>query len=290
MEIRHLTYFLVLAQELNFSKAAQKLHITQPPLSRAIQQLEAELQAKLFERNNRSVVLTPAGAFLLSKAQKQVDDFYHLKPVMQAFLKGYIGELRLGYIGSAMQNFLPANLSDYRKNYPDVKLSLHEMPSQKQLEALEKHEIDVALIREMIYLDAYRCEKAFEEPFILAVPGDSEIPAPNERTFGSLKQASFVLFPRRLGSELFDKIIGLCQENGFSPNIIHEANHMHSIIKMVEAGFGLSIVPASVQFNIKSNVKFYPLDFSSAKTIISVVYHSKENRAAVKNFIATLGI
>ena len=248
MELRHLRYFVAVAEELHFSRAAKKLCITQQPLSRQIKDLEEELGVELFYRTKRTVRLTEVGEIFLVETRKilqQVD--YALELVKQAS-QGKIGRITVGFTGSALNTVLPTAVRQFKQLYPQVDLTLKRMQTPEQVEALHNGQIDLGLLHPPINDDGLFLENIYREQLVVALPDNH--PLANVSKPISLQQLaneSFILFPRHVGSVLYDRIINLCQQTGFSPNVVQEAIPQQTILGLVAAEIGISLIHSSAR-------------------------------------------
>lgn len=247
MELRHLRYFRMVANELHFGRAAEKLHIAQPPLSKQIQDLEAELGFELFTRTKRSVALTPAGqAFLIEVTQifQQLD---RAIDIGRKTSRGELGQISIGFVGSATYNILPLMLQQFHDRYPNVRIELQELTTDRQLIWLREGRIDIGLIRPPIIAPDLASQVIFQESLVLALPINHHLAGADSIDLASLAVEPFILFPRELASGLYDPIIASCQAAGFSPQVVQECIQMQTIVSLVSANMGVSILPESIQ-------------------------------------------
>ncbi len=248
IEIRQLRYFIAVAEELHFGRAAQKLNMTQPPLSQAIQGLEMELGTPLFHRTTRQIQLSAAGQVLLPEAKRLLAQAEALPIMAQRAAAGAIGELRLAFVSIADYSILPPALRLFRKHYGNVKIDLQELTSDRQFNLLEKGDIDLGLLIPPIpdhlkHVLHYR--KLRSEHLILALPeGLAKRAKPTQ--LRSYKDLPLLLFPRKIAPALHDTILSCFREAGLTPVIAQEAIQMQTIIALVSANMGMALVPASV--------------------------------------------
>jgi len=247
MELRHLRYFITVAEELHFGRAAQRLHIAQPPLSQQIRQLEEELGVVLFHRTKRSVQLTDAGQVFLEEAKQVLIQAAQAVQAAQRASRGEIGQLVVSFVSSAAYNVLPKILQAFRARFPEVNLALHELTTDKQLQGLRDGWIDVGFLRPPIEDDTLSLATIFKESLVVALPEIHPLSRQPQVPLKALINEFFILFPRPLGPKLYDQIVGLCQQAGFSPNVVQEAIQMQTIVSLVAAEIGIALVPASVQ-------------------------------------------
>ncbi|HHQ2712440.1 LysR substrate-binding domain-containing protein [Pseudomonas aeruginosa] len=288
MELRHLRYFIAVAEELHFGRAAERLGISQPPLSQQIQALEEEIGARLFERTNRRVELTDAGRLFLDESRQvlaQVDKAVLL--ARRAYL-GELGELKIGFTSSApFTSTIPSSIHAFRKAYPDVHLDLQEMSSRQVLKALLEESLQVGVIRPLALPDAVHWVELFREPLVAVLRADHPLAAGSEDglAIAALAEEPFVFFPRSYGTGLYDQVIALTRQAGFSPRIAQEASEAMTIIGLVSAGLGVSILPASFRRTRVDGVVYRTLSDPEATTAVWLVRRQNEGSPLALSFI-----
>ncbi|EMM3366644.1 LysR family transcriptional regulator [Pseudomonas aeruginosa] len=288
MELRHLRYFIAVAEELHFGRAAERLGISQPPLSQQIQALEEEIGARLFERTNRRVELTGAGRLFLDESRQvlaQVDKAVLL--ARRAHL-GELGELKIGFTSSApFTSTIPSSIHAFRKAYPDVHLDLQEMSSRQVLKALLEESLQVGVIRPLALPDAVHWVELFREPLVAVLRADHPLAAGSEDglAIAALAEEPFVFFPRSYGTGLYDQVIALTRQAGFSPRIAQEASEAMTIIGLVSAGLGVSILPASFRRTRVDGVVYRTLSDPEATTAVWLVRRQNEGSPLALSFI-----
>ncbi|MBH9318279.1 LysR family transcriptional regulator [Pseudomonas aeruginosa] len=288
MELRHLRYFIAVAEELHFGRAAERLGISQPPLSQQIQALEEEIGARLFERTNRRVELTAAGRLFLDESRQvlaQVDKAVLL--ARRAHL-GELGELKIGFTSSApFTSTIPSSIHAFRKAYPDVHLDLQEMSSRQVLKALLEESLQVGVIRPLALPDAVHWVELFREPLVAVLRADHPLAAGSEDglAIAALAEEPFVFFPRSYGTGLYDQVIALTRQAGFSPRIAQEASEAMTIIGLVSAGLGVSILPASFRRTRVDGVVYRTLSDPEATTAVWLVRRQNEGSPLALSFI-----
>ncbi|TXF90568.1 LysR family transcriptional regulator [Neolewinella aurantiaca] len=288
LELRHLRYFLAVAEELHFRRAADRLFISQPGLSRQIKQLEDQLGYPLFVRTNRTVSLTPAGIYLQTEAanilQKLDGALHHAR----ALHEGQEGRLNFGYVGSAMQNIIPELLLRFRKDYPKVIYGLDAMGNQEQIDRLLTRDIDLGFVR----LDAVPRELAskplFVDTFSIVLPEDHPVSAENYTGIHQLAEEPFILFDPGYSQPYYDKVMEIFTDGGLKPNVSHRTVHATTIYRLVENKFGLSIVPTSLRMGYRMDVKFIELTDIPQRTTLSVIWRKDNENPALKNFVELL--
>ncbi|MBN9420062.1 MAG: LysR family transcriptional regulator [Candidatus Eremiobacteraeota bacterium] len=247
MELRHFRYFLAVADHLHFGKAAEHLHMAQPPLSTQIRQLEEMLGAQLFVRSKRKVELTEAGQVFLEEAHKVMESVHRAIQGAKQASEGVRGRLRLGFASSAPFGIFPQVLRNYRQAYPNVVLELQESGSAEQLLALQERRLDFGFVRLPASATNIRVESIDREAMILALPESHPLSQHEPLRLQQFSQDRFIIFPRRDGPGIYDRILSWCQQAGFTPRIVQEVGQMHAIVGLVGAGLGVALVPESLQ-------------------------------------------
>ncbi|MDI9570507.1 MAG: LysR family transcriptional regulator [Pseudomonadota bacterium] len=287
MELRHLQYFVAVAEELHFGRAARRLNISQPPLSQQIRLLEEEIGVRLLNRTKRRVEITPAGAAFLAEARRiLVASEEAVRQALRAD-KGEIGSLAVGFIGSANYSVLPPVIREFRRRFQEVELSLTEMNTSNQIEALRAGRIQVGFLRpppgsaegELAMLPVYR------EPLVVAMSRNHPLQGMEETPLRLLAKESFIMIPRQRGPGYFDHLIALCQREGFSPHIVLEASQFHTIVGLVATELGIAVVPASMRRSRFEGVVFRTVA-GGAETILHAAWMRDHDSLVLRNFIA----
>ena len=247
VELRHLEYFVAVAEELHFGKAAARLRMAQPPLSQQIRKLEEELEVQLFYRTKRHVQLTEVGEIFLEEARQTLAQAAHAREMAQKAGRGELGRLAIGFVGSAVSEALPLLLVRFRERFPDVELTLRELTTSQQIRALRDGRIQVGLLRPPINDVTLSVETLLKEPLLVALPEQHPLAVYPALSAETLAHEDFIIFPRPQGPGLYDQIISLCQQAGFSPHIVQEAIQMQTILGLAAAGLGVALVPASAR-------------------------------------------
>jgi len=277
IEHRHLRYFLAVAEELHFRKAAEKLFISQPGLSRQIKQMEQDLGVTLFERNNRRVALTKTGDYLQKELQINLQNLEDILAHSKLIHHGKEGHLTLGFVGSAMLQIIPAILKQFNSKFPKVMFKLEEMDNQKQIEGLLSQEIDVGFVRLERVPRSLEIHTVLKETFCLVLPKNHPVNKRNFKNLSQFKDSPFILFDPEYSASYYEKVMQIFDGCGFAPIISHNTIHASSIYKLVENNLGVSIVPKSLQFGYDMNVKFIELDAIPQRAFLSIAW-SKNNR------------
>lgn len=273
-DLRCLRQFLAVAEELHFSRAAQRLHMTQPPLSLAIQGLERDLGAALFVRTQRSVALSPAGAALLPRVRRLLADAEVLPQVAQAAAAGLAGQLRLAFVSSIAYGPLPAWLGSFRQAHAGIALQLREATLDVQLAAFDSDEIDAGFVLHApgAAPPGLAAWAALLEPMVLALPQDHKAAMSRKLSFAGIAAEPLLIFPRNIAPSLFDAVLGFYRAMGATPRIAQEAIQMQTLVNLVSAGMGLAWVPASVMLLQRPGVVYRPLAGKSLQCETSLVW------------------
>jgi DNA-binding transcriptional LysR family regulator len=285
MELRHLRYFVTVAEELHFGRAAERLQMAQPPLSHQIRQLEDELGVELFHRTKRSVQLTEVGHLFLEQARQILTQADQAVQIVQQASFGEVGRLVLGFVGSAIYSILPDTLKVFRKRFPKVLLSLHEMTTAGVVQALHEKRIHVGLVRLPINDEQLIIESVLQESFIVALPESHILARETKIHLKMLANEAFILFPRHLGSGFYDQILTMCQKAGFSPQVEQEAVQMQTIISLVAAELGVAIVPASMQNLQRVGVVYKVLAEDTPQVELGMIWHRDEKSPVLHKFL-----
>ncbi|MEO3962333.1 LysR substrate-binding domain-containing protein, partial [Chromobacterium piscinae] len=262
MELRHLRYFIAVAEELHFTRAAERLHIGQPPLSQQIQALEAELGAPLFRRHQRKVELTPAGQQLLPRARQILADSAAAAAAVRRAANGETGELRIGFTSSLpLTPILHHSLQHYRRDYPEVRLTLSEMFTAGQFDALERRQLDLGFVRfnGPTPSPLIRVEELHRDRLLAVVPSAHPLAAEKALALSRLAGEPLIGYPRESGSGLSDVVRQLALQNGLELKMVQEAGEAITQIGLVAAGVGIAILPSPLECVQIPAVRYVPL-------------------------------
>ena len=295
MELRHLRYFMMVATELHFGRAAAKLRIAQPPLSKQIQDLEKELGFDLFTRTKRSVVLTPAGQAFLVEVNQIFHQLDRAIDIGGKTSRGELGQISIGFVGSATYNILPVMLQQFRDRYPHVQIKLYELTTDRQLSWLREGRIDIGLIRPPIIESNFTIQIVFQESVVVVLPTYHQLVVQDSIDLGGLATEPFILFPRELAPGLYDPIIAICQAAGFSPQVVQECVQMQTIVSLVSANMGVSILPESIQEARRQGVVYKPIRSSNVQigklAKMAIVWRTNDDSPTMNRFLEiALGI
>lgn len=247
IELRHLRYFVAVAEELHFGRAAQRLHLAQPPLSQQIRKLEELLGYALFIRTSRSVRLTSVGEVFLQSARRTLRNVQRDIDETRSIGRGEVGSLHIGFVGSGMLTTLPEIFRSYREAYPRVRLHLHESFTARVIEGLENGTLDAGILRDGDPVEGIHVTTIFSEPFVAVLPASHRRAKQRTISPAALRDEPFVYYPRNAGNRAFEKPLTIFEGYGFQPRIVQEASHWLTILRLIGAGLGVSIAPACVR-------------------------------------------
>lgn len=291
VELRHLRYFVAVAEELHFGRAAARLHMAQPPLSQAIRRLEELVGCPLLARTSRSVRLTPAGAAFLERSRRTLRNVQGDVHEARSIGRGESGLLNVGFVGSAMLTTLPGILARHHSAFPGVELALHESFTAQVLAGLVDGTLDSGIVRDAEPVDGLEATPLFREPFVAVLPASHSSAGAASMSVAALEGLPFVYPPRSGGVRAFEKPLSLCEQHGFRPRIAHEASHWLTIVRLVGAGLGVSLAPACVRHLATPGVACVPLLEAQVVSNVDLLTHTGEERPMVHAFarIATEG-
>ncbi|WP_449553525.1 LysR family transcriptional regulator [Lelliottia amnigena] len=261
IETRLLAQFIAVAEELHFNRAAQRLHMAQPPLSQAIRRLEQEIGVSLFERTNRSVSLTPAGVTFLDSARDVLRLLDEGVEKTRRVSQGIEGHLTLTFISLAGYAPLLRALKNFRAAYPAVSFTMEEATTQEQNDALEQGRADLGFMRPPGRTSpGLRFDAILREPVVIALPAAHRLADSGTVKLAALQNDHFVSPPRHLGQGFHDQLIQLCEAAGFRPHISQQARQLQTLVTLVASGFGVALLPASLAHEVREDVVFRPLE------------------------------
>jgi DNA-binding transcriptional LysR family regulator len=289
MDMQDLRAFLAVAEERHFSRAAQRLHISQPPLSQRIGSLERKLGVRLFERGRGGVSLTAAGQALLPQARVVLQQLARAEELARRAGRGESGQLSIGFAGSMpFSETLPRLLRDYRQAWPGVRLSLREHSSNEQVEQLLHHGLDLGFIRPTRHGAEHALQTRVLQREALFVALHREHPLALGEPLGlrELREQPFILYSQQFGSGLREQILDLCAGAGFSPRVVQEVHEMPTLICLVSAGIGVGLVAASMQRASVPNVRYVALADAGATSDVVLAWRSTDSSPALHNFLA----
>lgn len=286
MELRHLLYFKTVAETLNFTRAAEQLHISQPPLSRQIKELEQELNVQLLDRNHKRVTLTDSGKYFKRKVDEILQTLEEAKATAKQIHNSISGELKIGYISSVYQSDMAEVLKSMHDVFPFSKASLYEVPTLHQIRDLEIGNLDVGILRAPVTSDQLSIKSLYFESFVLAIPAADPHLDEKQDLKLFLKNRPFIFFNKDYAPNYHQKLLEICQRIGFTPDITHEANNVHSILQLVEANLGVSILPKTLKKQYGNmRLTFIELDHIPVQTEVVLAYKKSNSNMLLKWFI-----
>ena len=284
LELRHLRYFVAVAEELHFGRAALRLHLSQPPLSQQIRNLENILGYPLFVRTSRSVKLTNAGEVFLDRARRTLRNVQRDVDETRSIGQGEVGSLHVGFVGSAMLATLPGIFKAYREAFPRVHLHLHESFTARVAEGLENGTLDAGILRDGDAAETFKVTTLFSEPYVAVLPVTHACAEQKSISPGVLRDDPFVYYPRSAGGRAFEKPLTLFEQHGFRPQIVQEASNWLTILRLVGAGLGVSVAPACVRRIASPEVVCLPLRGAKVVSDIELARVAGDSRPIVEHF------
>ena len=292
LELRHFRYFVAVAEELHFGRAAQRLHMAQPPLSQQIQAMEATLGVRLFERTRRKVELSEAGRLLLDEARATLAQAARAEDVVRRAARGELGRLEIGFTGSSpFTTAMPTLVGRFRRAWPEVRLSLREMPTSDQVLALIEGSIDIGFARpaEEIAIPGVRLRLIQRETLLVVCNEYHALAGSGRVGMAALAGESFILHPRRIGTGLYDRVMALARAAGFVPRVEIEAHQMSTMVSLAAIGLGIAIVPEAMRRVGVDGVAFLDLDDPLAHVDLFVAHRDGPPTRPVANFLELVG-
>jgi DNA-binding transcriptional LysR family regulator len=292
-DLRQLRYFVAVAEELSFTRAALRLHLSQPPLSQQIQSLEQDLGVRLLERSKRQVKLTEPGRVFLEQARQILAKADEARSHVAAAAAGYSGHLRLAYtVSVSFHPALPRTLLRYGQIAPKVALKLVEMYSEPQFAALLADEIDAGFVRsEPVHAQdvrRLRLSVVDREPLLLAMPAGHPLAGRSSLGLSEVAGDAFVSQPRELAATLYDRLVTLANNAGFQPSIVQQAQQINGLLALVAAGLGMALVPASLRAVRLGGVSYVRLEDPDAFLLLAVACRADDQSPALQQFLATV--
>lgn len=288
MELRLLHYFVTLAEELHFSRAAQRLSISQPPLSVAIKQLEQELQAQLFERSSKGVRLTAAGEHLLGKARQLLALSRQAAQETRDVAEGTRGHLRLGFVGSSLYRGLPQALERLQQSHPQVRVDMLEANSGEQILGLQQMRLDMALVHSIQPPEGIASQLIVEEPFVVCLPEQHPLQGNASIDLADLRHDRLILFSSLVSPAYHQRIYDMCLAHGFAPEVRHEVRHWLSVISLVSLGQGVALVPAALERVGMPRLRFRPLQGAHPSSEMLAMWRHSPANPLVQALLACL--
>jgi DNA-binding transcriptional LysR family regulator len=284
IELRHLRYFVAVAEELHFGRAAQRLHLAQPPLSQQIRKLEQMIGYPLFTRTSRSVSLTVAGEAFFESARRTLRNVQRDIDETRSIGRGEVGSLHIGFVGSGMLTNLPAIFRTYSEAYPRVRLYLHESFTARVIEGLENGTLDAGILRDGDPVTGLEVTTILSEPFVAVLPVNHPRARQKSISPAALRHEPFVYYPRSAGTRAFEKPLTIFEKHGFRPQIVQEASHWLTILRLVGAGLGVSVAPECVRRIASPDVVCVALRDTKVLSNMELARLAGESRSIVERF------
>lgn len=288
LELRHLKYFLAVAEELHFRKAAERLFISQPGLSRQVKQLEEMLDVQLLVRDKKKVSLSRAGEYLKGEVEFVLNHLEVTKRQLKLIGDGQYGEVRMGFLGSAMQDVIPALLVGLRDQFPRIRTSLEELSNNAQVNALLRDKLDIGFVRLSRVPEGLCLHPVFEDTFSLVLPANHPMDAGNFKGLHEFRDENFILFSQDYSPLYFDTVMSICEDAGYTPRVSHKSVHAQTIFRLVENHLGIAIVPSSLQKGFNMDVKFIDLDKIPQRAVLAVVWKKEHRNKALEHCLSLL--
>lgn len=285
METRKLRYVLTVAEELSFTRAAVRLHMTQPPLTRQIKEVETELGVRLFDRTKRVVQLTKAGEVFVERARRLLRDFDQLQRESGRADRGEAGRLTIGFLGAIAFDLFPRILREYRAQVPDVRIELLESDNQALMEGLRSRAIDAAFLRPY-YQDADISMKTLlRDRFVVALPSRHRLAGKKAVSVRDLADEPFVTASRSPTPSVYAQTMAICEKAGFHPRVTQASTHLHTAIALVSAGMGVALVPGSIMNLGLRGVSCAQLNDVTETIEVVVAWRKNDRNAVLSRFL-----
>ncbi|MEI2467004.1 LysR substrate-binding domain-containing protein [Niallia taxi] len=286
MELRHLRYFVAVAEELHFGKAATRLNMAQPPLSLQIRQLEEEMGVQLFQRTKRSVELTEEGKVFLEKVYYLFKSLDESIETVRMVNRGEYGEIIIGFIATTAYDILPTIIKHYREKYPAIHVVLKQLTSAEQLSELKNGTIHIGIISEPTENEEFHLQMIKQEPMVVALPIEHPLSIQTDPIkLIELANDSFIITGRMANQSHYDGVINACYQAGFSPKIVQETEEMSTVISLVSTGMGIAIVPASMKFVLQNRVIYCDIRNNDFQTETALIWKSNNHSPILHTFI-----
>jgi DNA-binding transcriptional LysR family regulator len=290
MELRHLRYFIAVAEELHFGRAAQRLHVSQPPLSQQIRQFEDELGVRLFERTTQRVTLTEAGRALLPEARNVIAQAERAVRAARSAARGEVQRLEVSFVVTLDHGLVSHVIAAFRKRHPKVAIGLSQMTSVEQIVALREGRIDAGFVRMPLDHRGVECDLVARDPFVLALPATHRLARRRTIDLTQLAQEPFVMLEARQHPRFQAACLELCRHAGFIPNVVQESERLQNLAVMVAGGIGLALLPQSMTVFRTPGVVFRRLSGAAGKVLLDtgLIYRKGERPPIVEAFLDTV--
>jgi len=287
LDVHELRPFLLLAEELHFRKASERLFVSQPALSKQIQRLEEKLGGALFARTRRKVALTEAGRMLIPLAERVLRESEVAFDLAKEAAEGRAGTLRIGFGIASVSGILPRTILRFRRAFPHVELHMRDMSTPSQVAALLEAKIDIGIVRVPVARAELASLPLFREHLVAAAP--RAIPYRHSEGLASLRERPFIFLPRSASETFHDHVLAVCRRAGFTPRVVQEASELFTILNLVRAGLGVSLVPSSAVRMHVPGIRFHDLRMPEAQWRIGVAWNKlSEKRDLIARFSETI--
>lgn len=285
IDLRHLETFLVVVEEMSFGRAAERLRIAQPPLSRQIQRLEDALDVRLFDRTRPQIQLTEAGRAFVPEARQILRQVERGVQVAQRASRGEVGQLLIGFEGSLSSDIVPLSISSYQQQFPEVSVTVQEMPTGDQLQALLKEQIDLGFIVPRVADEALVVETVAREPLVLALSEDHPLAVQDEVEIQQLRNEKFITGSSVDRCGLHRAINDVCYQAGFIPNVSQVTNEIQLTLGFIAAGIGIALLPNSIRGLQKDGVVYRPVKPATAASSLAIAWPQNHSNPALTHFL-----
>ncbi|WLI76457.1 LysR family transcriptional regulator [Kosakonia sp. H02] len=288
MDQKSLMSFVVLAEELQFIRAAKRLNVTQSALSQLIARLEKELGVELFERTKRSVRLSQCGHVFLPEARKVIEDIDKAAETARRAARGQVGKIAVAYVDAAPFSLLSPVIMQFRKAWPDVEMVLHEMTSADQFDALQHDHIDIGLLRPLYQAEWMRSATLLEEPYVVAMHKEHELAALEAVHIRALIREKFLFTSKEKAKYIYSNWDAIFSRHGMLPIVVQEVNQLHALLSLVGAGMGMAFLPLSVAQNNNHGVVYRPITgIDTPCAQLNIAWRDGTHNALISNFVHT---
>ncbi|MCT4637453.1 MAG: LysR substrate-binding domain-containing protein [Bacteroidales bacterium] len=285
IDLRHLKYFMVLAEELHFGRAAEKLFISQPPLSRQIKQLEELLGVPLFIRNNKKVELTRFGSFLKAEGEKIFTEMLQLEKNIQLMKVNDEGTVRIGYVGAVMFSVFKSIFVQLKSAFPKLQFVLNELNNESQIDGLRRNMLDIGFIRGPLDVNDLSYYTIEQSSFSIIISANHELANKESIALCDLATEPFIQFSKICAPPLHKSIDNIFTNENIEPLVVHETSQFSALVRLVESGFGYSIVPTNLEQGFDIGVKYFDIPNCKEKTEIGMIHNSKYKTMLLDNII-----
>lgn len=287
MEFRYLRYFVAVAEELSFTRAAERLHMAQPPLSQQIRRLEGHLGVTLLHRTKRRVELTDAGRVFLERAYHAIQSVEQATLLAQRAGRGEIGRLVVGFLEYTSYTLIPPILRAFRQRFPEIDVVLRVFPNTQQVAALRSGQVDVSFLRPPIDDPEISSALILREPFILAMPANHSLARQRVVSIKDFADDPFVMYARELGPTFGSEIFSFCGKAGFSPKVALQVSQIHAAVGLVGSGIGVALVPQSVKRVLLDHVVYRPLVERPPDVDVVLAWQQRVPSPIIESFLET---